>query len=845
MKNNLYNKNNNIKQNVMKKIYFYVFLFFWTSLFFVACQDNYIYNDKEPEYLGASIYDYLEQNGNFKYYLQIVNSVQDAGTNYAEVLKKTGTKTVFVADDKAYDAFFANNPYGIKKFEDFTVAQKRAILFSGMLDDAYLMEMLASTPGAGSDNPPNKGQALRRYTSWQVLDNVQYETGDEMPNTPSWAPYKDQGIYILSDNSRWTMVHFIDAEMRTQGITPEDFTYLSKTPENPGGSQWNTNDAYIFSSKIIQKDIICKNGYINVLDKFQLPPDNMGEYIRKSSDTRLFSHFLERYCAPYFDMTNTLNYRKINSDFLDKNLYVKRFFTASNQYYPDANGNPDPTKKVATLLKFDPLNNMATSSIVSDMAAIFVPTDEAFNQYFSDTGSGKILKERYGTWDNVPDDVMSVLLNNHFWNSFLLTTPSRFSTIENQMGISLGIKKEDVIYTTICSNGAIYHVNKVYPPSDYASVIAPVIFGVNTKIMYWAIKNLRFDLYLLSLENKFSFVVPTDDVFNNYVYPVSIGKRSPERWKFYYTSSNTVQATRYDVNGDSIGVVTNTNLISNALNDIVDNNIIVGDIEDGKTYYQTKGGATMKVTGSGIGMTLDCGGNSEQNEKVSVASIYNQENGKTYLTDKIVQTPTQSVFSTLQAHSEFSEFFSLCNSVYPITVDKVVYGGSIFVNFSQAAGITPNVSFFNTYNYTVYVPTNAALDQAYRQGRYKTPEEISLLPLEEQGPAMQELYEFLRYHFQDNSIYIGGNSYSNAWFETATMNTNTEKFRRLYVTNSSNSMSVRGENGATANVVTGGGLYNLMARDYLFDSSSIANAAGIVTSSFAVVHQIDAVLDFK
>ena len=831
----------------MKTIFFYVFLFSWASYFFLACEDPYSYNDKEPsrDLLGESIYDYLEQNGHFTYYLRIVDSVQDAGTSYAEVLRRTGTKTVFVANDSAYEAFFANNSYGIHSFNDFTVAQKRAILFSGMLDDAYLMEMLGSTPGI-SGSSPNKGQALRRFTSWQVLDNVQFETGDQLPNTPLWAPYKNSGMYLLSDNSQWTMVHFIEAEMLTQNITPEDFTYITKTMDNPAGMQWNMNDAYIFSSKIIQKDITCKNGYINVLDRFQMPPDNMGESMRKGSDTKLFNHFFERYCAPYYDQTNTMNYRKINPDFIDKNLYVKRFFTASNIYYPDANGNPDPNREVPAMLKFDPQNNFATSPIQSDMAVIFVPTDDALNQYFSDAGSGKILKERYGYWDSIPDDVMSVFLNNHMWNSFLLTTPSRFETIQNQMGIPLGIKPEDVVYTTICSNGVIYHVNKVYTPSDYSSVMAPVIFGANTKIMYWAVKNLSFDLYLLSIENKFSFIVPTDDVFNNYIYPISVGQSSPERWKFFFTASNTVQAIRYNMTGDSIGVVTNQAIISNVLLDIVDNHIVVGDIEDGKTYYQTKGGATVKVTGSGVGMTLDEGGNSEQNETVDVVSIYNQENGKTYLTDKIVQTPTQSVYSTLSSHDEFSEFFALCRDVHPITtIDKITYGGYVFVNLASNIGITPNVSFFNTYNYTVYVPTNAAMEKAHDAGRYKTPDEIDQLDVEQQGPAMQELYEFLRYHFQDNSVYIGGNSYSNVWFETATMNNDTEKFRKVYVTNDANSLSVLTENGTTAHVITNGGLYNFMTRDYLFNTGLINSSTQIATSSFAVIHQIDAVLDFK
>ena len=831
----------------MKKNSFYVCLFFCTSLFFTACIDDpYPYNDKEPgeDKLGKSIYDFLEHDGNFTNYLRLVNSVQDAGTNYAEVLSKTGTKTVFVADDEAYEAFFNDNPYGIRKFEDFTEAQRRAILFSGMLDDAYLMEMLANTPG----NPPNKGQAMRRYTSWQVLDNVKYETAAQLPDNPSWMPYREQGIYILNDNSQWTMVHFLDAQMRANDVTPEDFNYLTRTLENPGGVQWNLDDAYIFNVKIVKKDVTCKNGYINVLEKFQLPPGNMAEHIRESEDSRLFNRFIERFCAPYYDATNTLNYRQINSDFLDKRLYVKRFFTETNSYLPDENGIPSISNKAPALLKFDPGNNLASSPISVDMAAMFVPTDEALTRFFNE-GSGLILQERYGTWDDVPDDVMNVLLNNHMWRSFLQTTPGRFEKIENQMGTSLNVKKEDLKYTTICSNGVVYHTNRVYTPAEYASVLAPVILGEATKIMYWAVNELRFHLYLLSLENQFSFIVPTDDVFNNYISPISVGRGDPERWRFYFPRTNVLEAVRYNMDGDSIGVERNSDNLRNALNDIVNNHIVVGDIEDGKTYYQTKGGGTIKISGRGIGMALDGGGNSERNETAKVVRVYNQENGKTFLIDKVVQMPTRSVYSILQSDPRFGKFFELCLAVHPVIEGGINYGGgSIFYINNNFVGITENVAFFNTYHYTVYAPTNEAMEQAWRDGRYKMPADITgdnSLSTAEKGKEMQRLYEFLRYHFQDNSIYIGGNSYSDAWFETATMNPDTDKFRRVYVTNNANSLSVRSENGTTANVITGDGLYNLMARDYLFNNKLIQIATRIETSSFAVIHQIDAVLDFQ
>jgi uncharacterized surface protein with fasciclin (FAS1) repeats len=848
------------KRNILS-----TFLFSLASLvLFIACQDDYYYNDKEPDktVVGNSIYDWLYEDGHFNYYLRLVESVQDAGVNYAEVLKTTGTKTVFVADDAAFEAFFADNPYGIRSFEDFSPAQKRALFFSCMLNDAYLLEMMSSTPGSGSSKP-NQGQALRKATSWSVLDSIPFEKGSGLPDGPHWEQYREDGIHVLKDNSQWTMVHFLEPQMRIQGITAEDFRILTKTKEAPEGMTWDSSSAYIFNTKVVGKDITCKNGYINVLEKLLFPADNMAEYMRKNEDTRLFSRFMQRFCAPYYNAAVTGLYRQLHPDFLDR-IYVKRFFVPGVvDYLPNENGLLDNTRKVAAGLKFDPGQNTyspnmavvgigtdvisADESTQTDMGAIFVPTDEALTQYFNE-GAGKFLIDRYQTWDSIPDNVLNLLLNSHMHPSFLQTTPERFAGLTNQMGTSLNVSKEDVVYSTICSNGVIYIVNRVYPPSDYASVRGPILINEATQIMNWAVDDLNFKLYLLSLENKFSFIVPTDSVFNNYISPASVGASLPERWKFYM-KNNQVNATRYRIaTGDSIGTVSIA-LVRNALTDIIDNHIVVGDIEDGRTYYQTKGGATIKISGQGAGMKLDGGGNSERGETVNVLNIYSQENGKTYLTDKVMQTPTSSVYSVLENEERFSVFFELCRDVYPVELsNKQVYGGSVFVNDNAGRGITPNVAFFNTFNYTVYVPTNEAMQQAHSAGRYKTIEEIELLDVEDRAVEMQKLYEFLRFHFQDNSVYIGGQSYTNEWFETATMDETGKKFRRLWVTNDANSMTVRtDENGGKeANVITSDGLYNLMVRDYRFSSgSTVTPNSTIVTSSYAVIHQINTTLDFQ
>ena len=60
-----------------------------------AC-DGYDLAEEDPSWLGSSIYDYLQSEGTFT---NTVKLIDDLG--YAEVLAKTGSKTLFVADDAA------------------------------------------------------------------------------------------------------------------------------------------------------------------------------------------------------------------------------------------------------------------------------------------------------------------------------------------------------------------------------------------------------------------------------------------------------------------------------------------------------------------------------------------------------------------------------------------------------------------------------------------------------------------------------------------------------------------------------------------------------------------------
>lgn len=256
----------------------------------ISCQDDYIYDDKAPDNLGASIYDYLTESGEFSYFVRLIDDLE-----YREVLSRTGSKTLFPADDAAFERFFRDNSLGVTRYEDLTVSQKRQIMNTSMVNMAYLAEMLSNV--AGTDGA-NEGMALRRWASGSYLDNVSTELPQHLAGNPYWSRFANRSLFMVEDAPM--IVHFTDKQMATQGMTAEDFSLLYN------GKNFSSGDIYVNGVRIKQRDIICKNGYIHVVEDVLQPLSTMAEAITLSSDAQVFSKLLDKFCAPYYNASYTV-----------------------------------------------------------------------------------------------------------------------------------------------------------------------------------------------------------------------------------------------------------------------------------------------------------------------------------------------------------------------------------------------------------------------------------------------------------------------------------------------------------------------------------------------------------
>lgn len=824
-----------------------------------SCSDDYKYDDDDPTWLDSSIYEYLQSQGHFTNYLRLVDDL-----GYKEVLSLTGSKTVFPADDEAFERFFQNNPYGATRYEDLTRAQKRALLYSSMINMSYLVNMLSSVPsGSGVSG---EGRAVRHATSYSYLDSIPYITDDVQLSSPYWTRFKGKGLYLVDNQTATWMVHFTPLHTATNNINPDDLSLIF-------GDTYDQGNLYVNGIPGKEMDITCKNGYVHVMSDVLTPQQNISQIIASNGQTPLFSRLMNKFSAPYYDKDVNAAVHQLYSgtdgthQLITDSVFVKRYFTGSN--------SADPEGKDMTgygELYFDPSDNSYSSN--TDMGVMFAPTDAAMDEYIN-SSKGRYLKDAYGTWDNIPTSLLALFVKNHQKLSFMNSLPSTWNVMTDEQSFDMDISTSDVVKTYIGTNGIVYVTNKVYPPIDYQCVYASVLTNQHSTVMNAALQDnvMRFKFYLRSMENMYNLLIPTDEAMQYYRDPISwaLGKSHRQIWAFRYDSEQAKYfADIYCVNGDGTrgeyqSTLEDQSIIRNRLNDICDRHIVVGDmdaegnmsgyINDGAHQFaQTKGGSTIKISGSGNQVTVTGGGDLEQG--VAPASVvqlangydlYDSDNGRTYFINKIVQDPTKSVYTCLQEHGEYSKFFELLNGndqVFKLFQnDSEIRAIFSLKTTSTTSGLGNVVNSYGNFRYTVFVPTNDAVERAFaKDAELHTWDEIA----SQSDEATQRrwtihLLRFLNYHFMDNSVYIDGKSFTGNQYETAARSNN-GKFQKLTVSSTGSQLSVTDAHGNTAHVVKTPGLYNLQSRDIIVNNADYRNATQIISSSFSVIHLIDKAL---
>lgn len=897
-----------------------------------SCSDDLLTG--QPSWLGESIYQELQGRGNFSETLKLIGAQDE---DYKSVLEKTGSKTLFVADDAAWTRFYASNPWGARSLDDLTMAQKRLLFKSNMINSAYLVELLANQPSSSATEDPQEGAVMRRATSVDLMDSVPMMLKADYPEPNAvrvdektgqpldyWARVRHKDtIRILQDNSVASMIHFLPKFMQNNNITSEDVAFLTN------GQITSNQQAFVNGHVITEGDITCQNGYIHILDGVAVPLDNMANIIAQNSQFSIYNRLLNRFSYPHFDAAVNDEYHRQYGG--TDSVYVRKYFfrrvEKEDEYITMDDNNEVPS---SSMLPYDPgwnryslhsANNTATFQ--QNAAVMLVPTDDALKAYLQ--GEGAEIEERYANagpgataWDNAPDAVVMPLLKNTMLVSLKAAIPSQFGNINNTAGENMGVQKADIDSVLWACNGVIYQTNKAYLAPEYVSVYFPCIVNNDAadehqrmRVMYGVVDKDAtiaggegFYAYLNNMGSKYSFVIPTDHALHTYYDPVSYKRTNATgstavAYDFKF-EENLVKADLSYVEWDSLGNPTIGSPVGSAISasttfsqdgdvfnhfkDIFNSSLAATPFRPGQKFYTARNGGPIIVDWAGSRVAGVAGSfQYERHYYIPVTEEYDksvQGNGISYVIDKeplmsTMVSPYAALTDTLR-QGQFGLFARLLESSGQTLTDETKAGVTLDFDGgvlrtddgSGHATMDQALSIFNNYHYTIYVPTNASIQALTDAHRLPTPQDLQDVLncikrmdadteyddreyMKQQLQVMLDVVtNFVNYHIQDNSVYVEGEERSGDVFESACIDTTTNRFVKLTVNYTQGGpMTVTDNLGNKRTVLTdviddaGRQCYNVLTRQYYFNGASLNTATPTCTrfysSSFAVIHQID------
>lgn len=683
-----------------------VLTFFAVTFGISSCRPDFDLDKRFPEWLGTSIYETLSEGFDghtFNYYVRLIDALDQKS-----ILAKTGSRTLFVADDVAFQRFLDKCPIaGNKavKFEDLSKAQLKMILKGSMLNNVFQVAALSST---STENGVRIGDCMRRVSTMSEFDSVRVIMPDDMPNSPYWDYLRNnpnrqtKGAVVMEDGTKKPMIFFAPKFLESRRITDDDYNFLFNLGTYSGNTKPGRlpDDASVNGVRIELQNKKCFNGFIHVMEDVVYLLPSMAEYLAQldadgTSNSKIYSSIIERFSGPFYldnrrsysydrDVTGNSITKKIRDlikdDYYGKEgasisdalsagdgkdsaftkLYFSARYQAAGQDLDTLFYDPKGKKiQASAVLKFDPgWNSYFISSSANDdvalqeeMAAMFVPTDDALMDWWLNDAQGQEMRERYGlaefkgrndlSAEEVAKDMSAIdlnvivkLINNSMFASLTNTVPSKFKDLLNDA--------QDPFFTdpskatshfnkvVMCCNGAIYFSDMVFVPTTYKSVSYPALVRDRLKIMNWAIEDseMQFSYYLNSMATGYSLFLPEVNFVDNletklrdkliWVDPASfainklgvknkngeINDTALVALAFYYDDeAKAVRADYYRysaVNNVVYGAkinstsITNLGFLRNRMEDFLDYHIIL--LND-KNYYAMEGGITPDAQG--------------------------------------------------------------------------------------------------------------------------------------------------------------------------------------------------------------------------------------------------------
>ncbi|QDH78958.1 fasciclin [Echinicola soli] len=416
----------------------------------------------------------------------------------------------------------------------------------------------------------------------------------------------------------------------------------------------------------------------------------------------------------------------------------------------------------------------------SDSWSLFVPENDALQQFLDE-----VLLTHYGELANVPDQILYDFVNMHMWQAAIW--PSQFDLTTNLLNESARFDPEtDVTERKVLSNGLFYGTNKVQEGNFFFTVYSIPYLNPAYSIMLQLLDSYRFTIS--DPGQSFAMVLMSNEQLNEAGFEYDPGARDP--WTY-----NGEPAQAYE-----------------RLNRMLELSIIKLGSQDelqdlsGSGILETIGGEYIRYENG----EFFASGNVESGETAAVLEdeTYEASNGRDFYVDGLLAYTEKALTEIIFENPNFTRF------------SEYLANSSIYdPNALAIEGVSPGMFM------TVLAPSDEAIQEAIDNGV------LPADPYTGDAGEREAIANFLKYHLVPrNTIVPDGKKI---------VDPDGEDFNTLYATVEGEVKKVQIDNSANGFQPP----YTMTVTDEIGNVANVSIPNSNVLASYAVIHQIDRVLE--
>jgi uncharacterized surface protein with fasciclin (FAS1) repeats len=496
-------------------------------------------------------------------------------------------------------------------------------------------------------------QAFKRKTTY--YDFVQTESGQ----TRKIVASNRNGLYVANDNNNKSIPYFTDNFMNAKGLNASD--YNSFYP-NSTYSGFNVADA-----SVVTADIVAENGIIHEIDKVVLPLPSIEQYIASNSQYSEFRSILQKmaYYVSNSDLTRRYQVLSGSSD----SVYVKMY---------------------RNTLGFSPNNENyivgGTDSQIGGYSFV-VPTNQQVIDYT------KGLLAYFGTFEAAPPEVLNDFINAHMSTS--LVWPNRFASSVNFQGEVPTMSTGNIVEKKVLSNGIFYGTNKVQEANVFRTVYSKPYLDPRYLLMTRGL-NAELKYSIINSQVKYTMIMMPDVSVRAAYYDWSFDRNS---WSYSAPGVTVDYSTKarddfYRILQTSVSqpTINLTNITGQGIIEMYNGEYIK---YDNNKFYAS--------------------GNIDAGNYLLKDSSKTLINGTVYYTHEVVPAGKRTtggllLFTKRQIGKHIVDL-SVADATNFGSFKSYLVASSLWNNADSSLIGTTAGSF-----YTVFIPTNAAIVNAVKQG---------------------------------------------------------------------------------------------------------------------------------